>query len=190
MGPVNRRVAPLFLLLLAACHRNDTAVQRIALDAAHQGPEQPIASPDSKNAAWTTSADGQRADFGNPNQKPFLTLECRAGDNPPHVRIVRHVFSRPGESALFPVLGSGPNARFKLDAAQVGGEWRWQGDVPVSDPQLEVFHSGRLEATLPGGGSLVIAASSIPGEFVARCRGNVPVAATTAYEASSPEPAE
>jgi len=190
MGAVNHRVAPLLLILLSACHRHDAAVQRIALDTAGQGPEAPIASPDTKDAVWTASADGQRIDFGNPGAKPFLTLECRAG-NPPAVRIIRHVVSRPGESALFPVLGGGPNARFKLEAANVGGEWAWRGDVPVSDPQLEVFHSGRLEATLPGGGSLIVAASPIPGEFVTQCRGNAPLAtASSSVETSSPESAE
>lgn len=193
MGAVNRRVAPLLLLGLAACHRGPPPVQRIALDKAAGGPEQPIASPDTKGAVWAQSADGQRIDFGQPGQKPFLTLACRSG-NPPAVRIIRHVVSRAGEQALFPVLGSGPNARFKLDAAKVGGEWLWQGDVPVSDPQLEVFHSGRLEATLPGGGSLIIPASPVPGEFVAKCRGNTPVARVTAYDVNptpeSSEPAE
>ena len=189
MEPVNRPVAALAFVLLSACHRGPAPVERIALDKAASGPEQPIASPDTTGAAWTASADGQRIDFGQPGQKPYLTLECRAGAMPA-VRIIRHVLSRPGESALFPVLGSGPNARFKLEAVNAGGEWLWQGDVPVSDPQLEVFHSGRLEATLPGGGSLVVPASPIPGEFVRQCRGSTPIAPVTPPEATSPEPAE
>ena len=188
MGPVNRRVALLALLLLAACHRHE-AVQRIALSDAANRPEPPIASPDTKGAEWTASADGSLVSFGRPGQKPYLTLECRPG-NPPAVRIIRYVVSRPGESALFPVLGAGPNARFKLEAAKVGDEWAWAGDVPVSDPQLDVFHSGRLEATLPGGGSLIIPASTVPGEFVSKCRGNTPVSrVSSAVEPSSPEDA-
>ena len=182
------RLAMAAMLLLAACHRANAPVQRISLDSAAQGPEAPIASPDTKGAAWTVSADGQRADFGMAGQAPFLTLECRANDTPPHVRIIRYVRSRPGESALFPVLGSGPNARFKLDAAQEAGAWVWRGDVPVSDAQLEVFHSGRLEATLPGGGSLIVAVSPVPGELVARCRGSVPISAAPAPDAASSAP--
>lgn len=189
-APDCRIVILAFVTTVAACHPAHAPVERIALDKAAQGPEAPIASPDTKAAAWTASTDGQRLDFGNPGAKPFLTLECRAGAMPA-VRIIRHVVSRPGESALFPVLGSGPNARFKLDAANVGGEWAWAGDVPVSDPQLEVFHSGRLEATLPGGGSLIVPASPVPGEFVSKCRGSIPIAAASdAAEPSSPEPAE
>jgi hypothetical protein len=187
MGPVNRRVAPLvFVVALAACHRADTPVERISLDQARSGPEVPISAPDTKNAAWTASADGKRVDFALPGGKPLLTLECRAGPVPV-VRIERHVGSRPGESALFPVLGSGPNARFLLSAAQEGGEWLWRGDVPVTDAQLEVFKSGRLEATLPGGGSLIVGASPLPGELVDRCRAGAPVAVPSA---TSEEPGE
>ena len=193
MGAVNRPAAMLALVLLSACHRAPPPVQRITLDTAGQGPETPLASPDTKGAVWTQGADGQRIDFGQPAQTPYLTLQCRAG-TPPAVRIIRYVASRPGEQALFPVLGAGPNARFKLNAAKVGGAWAWVGDVPVSDRQLDVFHSERLEATLPGGGSLIIPASPLPGEFVRKCRGNTPVARVTAYDAGatpgSSEPAE
>jgi hypothetical protein len=179
MGPVNRRVAPLLLLsALAACHRAAAPVERISLDQARGGPEAPISAPDTKNAAWTANADGQRIDFALPGGKPLLTLECRAGPVPV-LRIERHVRSRPGESALFPVLGSGPNARFLLTAAQEGDEWLWRGDVPVTDAQLDVFKAGRLEATLPGGGSLIVGASPLPGELVDRCRAGAPVAVPT-----------
>jgi hypothetical protein len=176
MGPVNRRVAPLIAVIaLAACHRGAAPVERISLDEARGGPEAPINAPDTKNAAWTVSADGKRIDFALPGQKPLLTLECRTGGALPVVRIERHVRSRPGESALFPVLGNGPNARFLLAAAQEGGEWLWRGDVPVTDAQLDVFRAGRLEATLPGGGSLIVAASPVPGELVEHCREGVPM---------------
>ncbi|MEO6153063.1 MAG: hypothetical protein ABIT09_11235 [Croceibacterium sp.] len=163
------RIAPLIGLLLVGCQRVDTPMQRIELARAKAGPEQPVSAPDTTNAAWTGSADGRAIVFALLGEKPLLTLECRLD----RLRIIRHVFSRPGESALFPVLG-GPNARFVLQAANVGGEARWQGDVPLGDTQLEVFHSGRLEATLPGGGSLLIAASPMPGEFIDRCRAESP----------------
>jgi hypothetical protein len=87
------------------------------------------------------------------------------------LEIIRHVPARPGQQALFPVLGAGPISRFKLDAALANGEWRWQGSLPAGDPQLDVFTtSGSIEATLPGGGTLLIGGSRIPGEFVRWCR--------------------
>jgi hypothetical protein len=187
-GAVKSWVAPFVLVFaLTACHRGAAPVERISLDEARGGPEAPISAPDTKDAAWTVSADGKRIDFALPGGKPLLTLECRMGGAVPVVRIERHVRSRPGESALFPVLGSGPNARFLLAAAEEGGEWLWRGDVPVTDSQLDVFKAGKLEATLPGGGSLLIAASPMPGELVDRCREGVPMPSPSA---TGEEPAE
>lgn len=171
-------------VLAAACQRQEAPVQRIELAQANEGPEAPVAAPDTKDAIWTASADGKALVFALPDRKPLLTLQCL----PDSLRIIRHVFSRPGESALFPVLG-GPNARFVLRAANVGGEARWQGDVPLGDEQLAVFHSGRLEATLPGGGSLMIAASPLPWEFIERCRTANPEPAKPAAP-SSPAPSQ
>jgi hypothetical protein len=188
---MKRRVAPLLLILLAACQREEAPVQRISLDAARGGPETPISAPDTKDAVWKVSADGQSIDFGAPTGKPYLTIECRQRAVPPMLRLIRHVASRPGESALFPVLGRG-NSRFKLDAALEGGEWRWQGDLPASDELWDVFVTGgRLEATLPGGGSLKLDPSNIPGEFVTWCRsaGRTAVPASPA-PASSQTPAQ
>ena len=69
------------------------------------------------------------------------------------------------------MIGNGTISRFKVDAALADGEWRWEGALPASDPSLDVFTGPReLEATLPGGGTLLIAGSRIPGEFVNWCR--------------------
>jgi hypothetical protein len=160
------------LPLLAACGGEDAPAggQRISLEQARRTPAEPLASPDSEGATWQVSADGQAIDFGKSGQKPYLTLACRMRENLPQVRIIRHVPARPGEKALFPVLGTG-NARFNLDAALEDGEWRWQGDFPANDKQLEVFSTtGRIQATLPGGGMLMIDGSRVPGEFVSWCR--------------------
>jgi hypothetical protein len=92
-------------------------------------------------------------------------------ETPARLRIVRHVTARPGEKALLPVIGNGTISRFKVDAVLSGDEWRWEGALPAGDPSLDVFTGPReLEATLPGGGSVLIAGSRIPGEFVNWCR--------------------
>jgi len=171
-----RRALVLILLLptLAACERVPDAPsqgQRISLEAARRVPAKPLLSPDTRAASWSVSADGQAIAFATQGQPPFLTLACRLREQPAQVEIIRHVPGRPGEQALFPVLGNGMISRFKLDTALAQGEWRWQGSLPASDPQLDVFTGPRdLEATLPGGGSLLIAGSRIPGEFVRWCR--------------------
>ena len=161
------------LLSLAACDRSQAPVdaQRVSLDEARGGVREPLPSPDTENARWTVAANGQAVAFGNAGEKPFLSLACRVKDDPPTIRVIRHAEARPGEKALFPVLGNGTISRFKADAALEDDEWRWQAVVPADDPLLEVFTGAReIEATLPGAGSVIIAGSRVPGEFIAWCR--------------------
>jgi hypothetical protein len=172
MGPVRAPVL-VSLLLLAACNRPEAPVdgQRISLDDARGSIDQPLPSPDTVNASWKVATNGQSIDFGNPDELPYLTLSCHLTDKPPTIHIIRHVTTRPGEKALFPVIGNGMVSRFKVDATLVNGEWRWEGVVPAEDGSLEVFTGRReLEATLPGAGTLIIDGSAIPGEFVDWCR--------------------
>ena len=173
MGPVKAPLLTLTLLItLAACKGEQEPVQaqRFSLDEARHVPEAPSASPDTKDAAWSVTKDAQAIEFGPPGASPLLTLACDLRKTPAEPRIVRHVAARPGEKALLPVIGNGTISRFKVDAALAAGQWRWSA-LPASDPALDVFTGPRqLEATLPGGGSLLIAGSRIPGEFVNWCR--------------------
>ena len=169
-----RRTALIMLLLLTACEREEEPVQaqRFSLDAARHVPPQPLVSPDTVGAGWSVTGSGQAIDFGRPGAAPLLTLACDLRRTPAQLRIVRNVAARPGQKALLPVIGNGTISRFKVDAALADGEWRWEGALPASDPSLDVFTGPReLEATLPGGGTLLIAGSRIPGEFVNWCRG-------------------
>jgi hypothetical protein len=172
-----RSLAPASLIaltLLAACGSGEhepVEAQRFSLEAARHVPPEPLLSPDTKAAAWTVTANGQAIDFGLSGDTPMMTLACDLRAVPAQLHIVRHVTGRPGAKALFPVIGNGTISRFKLDAALHEGEWRWEGALPASDPLLDVFTGpNALEATLPGGGSLQIAGSRIPGEFVTWCR--------------------
>ena len=161
------------LLSLVACDRAEEPVdpQRISLDAARGEAREPVASPDTDDARWTVAPDGQAVAFGNAGERPFLSLACRVKDDPPTIRVIRHAEARPGEKALFPVIGNGTISRFKADAALEDDEWRWQAVVPADDALLEVFTGAReIEATLPGAGSLIISGSRVPGEFIAWCR--------------------
>ena len=161
------------LLPLVACDRAEEPVdpQRISLDAARGQAREPLASPDTDDARWAVAPDGQAVAFGNAGERPFLSLACRVKDDPPTIRVIRHAEARPGEKALFPVIGNGTISRFKADAALEDDEWRWQAVVPADDALLEVFTGAReIEATLPGAGSLIISGSRVPGEFIAWCR--------------------
>lgn len=161
-------------LLLAACGDGADApvqAQRISLEEARAKVAEPLLSPDTEGASWTVTANAQAIEFGQLGAEPFLTLACDVREAPATLTIIRHVPARPGQKALFPVIGNGMISRFKVDAALRTGEWHWEGTVPASDPQLDVFTGPReLQATLPGGGSLMIAGSRIPGEFINWCR--------------------
>jgi hypothetical protein len=178
--------------LLAACGDGGDAPvepQRISLDEARAKVAEPLPSPDTEGAAWTVTNDGQAIHFGQAGAPPFLTLACDLRAGPATLTIIRHVEARPGLKALFPVLGNGMVSRFKVDAALDEGEWRWEGVFPASDPQFDVFTGPlELQATLPGGGSLLIDGSRIPGEFVNWCRaGGRLQRAEAAEEAESEE---
>jgi hypothetical protein len=175
------------VVLLSACgHGADPApVQRFSLDEARHVAGPPVASPDTADASWTVSKDGQSIVFGKGGAPVLLTLACRLKVAPAQLVVIRHVPARPGLKAMFPVIGNGTVARFPLNAALSGREWRWEGALPAADPLNDVFTGhNELEATLPGGGTLVIGASRIPGEFVNWCRANGkgPVAATPASD--------
>jgi hypothetical protein len=158
--------------VLAACHRGEQAPvqgQRISLSDVRSQGEQP--SPDTKGASWAVSRTGQAIDFGKPGEKPFVSMLCSVKAGQPQVTIVRHAPARPGEKALFPVIGNRIISRFKVDATLADREWRWQGTLPADDPLLEVFEGPReLEATLPGGGTVKIAGSAVPGQFLTWCQ--------------------
>lgn len=176
--------APLALLTLlltacgpAAAPQGEPA--RIALE--ETGPQQAQAfpSPDTSDAFWTVADNGQAIRFGIQGEPPLLTLACDLGDAAaPQFRIIRHAEALPGQSALFPFIGNGMTSRFLADTVLVEGEWRWEAQLPVADPQLDIFAGNReMTATLPGRGMLEFKGSRIPGEFLVWCRngGRAPV---------------
>jgi hypothetical protein len=194
MGPVKAPALLISLTFLAACGEGGDApvqAQRISLDDARAKVAEPLLSPDTEGAVWTVTENGQAIDFARAGAEPFLTLACDLRAAPATIAVIRHVAARPGQKALFPVLGNGTISRLKVDAALHDGEWRWEGVFPASDPQLDVFTGPReIEATLPGGGTLLIEGSRIPGEFVNWCRagGRVLRAAEAETGASSAPP--
>ncbi len=168
-------LAPLTLLLAACQQAPEEAAppaQRVAFAADNRALNAPLASPDTSEARWAVDESGQAIHFADEGaERPLLSLDCRLSEQPPQMRIIRHVRSRPGQGALLPVIGNGMIARFLVDATLQQGEWRWEGAVEAADPMLDVFTGPRpITATLPGGGMLEIAGSRIPGEFITWCR--------------------
>jgi hypothetical protein len=163
-----KAIAPLALLVLAACGRPDAAEDGAASNEPILTP-----SPDTTGAVWTTSANGLAIQFGQNPAAPYVSLACHLSTKQqPQLTIIRHAPSEPGAKALFAVLGNGIAARFKVDAALAGREgWRWEATLPASAGEFDVFTGPReIEATLPGAGMIKFPASGLPGEFVDWCR--------------------
>lgn len=160
-------------MLIAACSQQQPEAQpvRFSFDEARHAAAIVAASPDTADAVWTVSADGQSIAFGKAGEKPLMSLDCRLQEQPAMLAVIRHAPAQPGLKAMFPVIGNGKISRFKADAVLNAGEWRWEGALPATDPLNDVFTgAGKLEATLPGAGSLQIGPSRIPAEFVDWCR--------------------
>jgi hypothetical protein len=163
-------VAALSLALAACQQQGPEQSQRVALEDRPRSLEEPQPSPDTEAMRWRVNDNGHAIDFGQPGEAPLLTLDCEIAGDDPHMRIIRHAAARPGQSALFPIIGNGYRSRFPVDATLEDGEWRWEGMVPADDPQLRVFGKRKLLATLPGRGMLEIGPSTVPPEFVDWCR--------------------
>lgn len=142
---------------------------RMALDGAGLPADSAPLQPE--GTAWQVESP-QRVSFGLPGQQPLLTIACdhdAAGLS--IVRILRTTRAEEGAKALFALIGNGRIARLALDARQPGEVGQWEGVVPAADPRLDVLKGGnRIEATLPGGGTLQLPASREPGRLLAACR--------------------
>lgn len=188
--------ALVLLVAVSACSEQPQ-VERIELGEVETGPGLSVSlSPDSVGAIWTISPDGKGLRFGKTPDAPYLTLFCHVTDKaPPQLSLIHHAQSEPGAKALFPVIGNGIISRFPLDATLLREGWRWENRFPASSPDFDVFMGTReIQATLPGGGMLMIEPSALPREFIEWCRRNgeplppVPPPAADAAEVSSPSP--
>lgn len=160
-------------ILLTAC--DQPQVERVELGAAESVSEFALTpSPDSEGAIWRIAGDGKGLAFGQEGAPPFLSITCQlAEDTPPQLSIIRHAQSGLGAKALFAVLGNGIISRLKVDAALADEGWRWEGHYPADAPDWDVFTGPRdIEATLPGAGTLKLAGSGLPREFITWCRRN------------------
>jgi hypothetical protein len=121
------------------------------------------------NAAWRLAGSSLRfsADSGD-----LFAVECtHAADGTALLRLSRMTRAEPGAKALFALIGNGRISRLPMDVTRAGESGEWQGLVPAGDPRLDVLKGGnRIEATLPGGGTLKLPASSEPGRVLAACR--------------------
>lgn len=130
-----------------------------------------IITPQPEGAVWQTGAQGGLA-FGVPGATPLVTFACA---NEPNggatLNITRYAATDPGAQALFALIGNGRIARLPVDASAEGKGQIWRGAIPADDAQLDVLKGGNsIEATVPGGGSIKLTASGLPGQLLESCR--------------------
>ena len=129
-------------------------------------PSEPIASPDTSQSAWAPNEDGARLLYGDSGAAPFFSLACEEE----LLVITRHVSADANAKAVLALIGNGHVERVFVDAEQQGERWVWRGRLPANDPRLDVLTGGRrVEATIPGAGSLILNPSSAPAMFIADC---------------------
>lgn len=162
-----RTTAIMLFLLLAACKppASDEYLGRNEVSDERTRPAEPVDSPDIEGAAWAVGQSG-RLLYGKPGEAPLMALGCEGGT------LVYTRFERADANAkaVLALIGNGHVERLWIDAEQDGKAWLWRGRLPADDPRLEVLTGrNRVEATVPGAGSLVLNASQRPGEFITRC---------------------
>ena len=129
-----------------------------------QAPLQP------EGGAWAAAAT--TVSFAVPGQPALLALACtHDATGAANIAITRRTRADEGAKAFLALIGNGRIARLPLDAAMPGEAGEWRGAIPASDPRLDVLKGGnRIEATLPGGGTLMLPASGEPGRLLETCR--------------------
>ena len=118
------------------------------------------------------SATGTAASFAVPGQPALFTLACSHDPaGAASVEIFRQTRADDGAKAMLALIGNGRIARLPLDATLAGEAGQWRGVIPAADTRLDVLKGGnRIEATLPGGGTLLLPASGEPGRLLEACR--------------------
>lgn len=157
------------LLLLAACKppASDDYAIRAQVAQERSFASNPLPSPDTDGAVWAASPTvADRILYGVPGERPLMGLTCDAGQ----IVFARYAAADPGAKAVLALIGNGHVERVFVDATPRGEVSLWQGALPANDQRLEVLTGrGRVEATIPGAGSLVLNASTVPAQFVNRC---------------------
>lgn len=157
------------LALLAACNppASDDYVARVEVREARRFASEPLPSPDTAGAVWAASPKTpERLLYGKPGEQPLMGLTCDAGQ----LVITRFAPADAEAKAVLALIGNGHVERLFVDAVPSGKGWVWQGGFPAGDTRLEVLTGqNKVEATIPGAGTLVLNPGPLAGQFIARC---------------------
>lgn len=162
------------LIALGGCKPSatDDYVARVALDEARVYASEPLPSPDTEGALWAESDRPGRILYGKPGETPLMALACEEGGDGARVHITRFAAADPEAKAILALIGNGHVARLHVDATWNGRAWLWEGYVGTDDPGLGALTGRhRVEATVPGAGSVILNPSARPRHLIEVCRG-------------------
>ena len=172
------RALPILLFAaLAACKPppTDADMRRDMPEAAPSFASDPLPSPESEGALWAPSREVEgRLIYGQVGAAPLLALECLESEgSAPSLRITRYADADVDATALLALIGNGHIGRLPVEAREVGGRIRWQGEVLASDLRWEPLAGPRrVTVTVPGAGMVTINPSGLTGDLVEQCRGS------------------
>lgn len=161
------------LLLATACKppATDAMAER---QRANEGtmPSPPMDSPDTTDAFWAESEDGERLLYGTSGERALFSLACVNGKNFKFIEYIRIAPADENAKAVLSLIGNSHVERLQIDAYERADGWVWRGMVRADSTDLEPLTGvGEVEATVPGAGSLILNPSRAPGMFIAQCRG-------------------
>ncbi|GAA4644391.1 hypothetical protein GCM10023115_23510 [Pontixanthobacter gangjinensis] len=160
-------------LALAACKppAADEYVERIAIDDRREAPSMPIDTPNTEGAIWADSTQPDRMLYGNTGQPAIFALGCEKAGAAYKVHITRFIAADPQAKGLMALIGNGHIARLPVDSVWNGKVWLWEGYYDPRNPDLDVLTGPRkIEATIPGAGSVVLNPSPRPAQLIDHCR--------------------
>ena len=168
-----RKFALTATLILAACKpaASDDYQPRGTVHDERTAPLPPVESPATEGASWAPSPSSGRLLYGLPGAAPYFSLACEEGT----LVYTRYQRADAQAKGVLALIGNGHVERLWIDAEQEGENWLWRGRIAADDPRIEVLTGPRrVEATVPGAGSLILNPSNAPGEFITRCAGQLP----------------
>ena len=176
---MNRLSAAAALLLLTACNPPAADEQAPRVRGGQDVPRAsaPLDSPDTEGAGWARSGTEGRIIYGKPGEPPLFAMACTGQGEEAAIRLERLAPADPEAKGVLALIGNKHVARIFVDAAEVDGSWRWTGTMALGDPGVEALAGrGPVEATVPGGGTLVLNPSPMPATLIARCEARLPQA--------------
>ncbi|MXO90809.1 hypothetical protein [Pontixanthobacter aquaemixtae] len=160
-------------IALSACKpaATDDYVDRAQRVEAGEFASAPIESPDTEGAVWVDSDRPDRLIYGKPGATPLFALACETVEGQRMVHLTRFAIADPQATALIALVGNGHAAHLPIKAEWNERVWLWEGYYFAQSPALEVLTGPRrVEATLPGAGSVILNASQRPAELIEACR--------------------